>query len=143
MKKPGVLARTRRVLLCSFGSLALLLSVGALALLLQSRSNPWLIGVQNEPHWSWAVGSGRLKLWLAEPGAFSSNQTWTSSWYRGLDGKPIRWGFTAHRGSTGGVIVIAVPLWAFAGVGGFCGVFLLWLGRKRQRKSPDERNTPV
>ncbi len=131
MKVVDASGRTRRVrmLLWSFGTFSLLLATAAIVLLVQSRSTPWLIGVQNEPHWSWAVGSGRLKIWLAEPEVFSSNDSWTSSWYRGLDGQPIRWGFTVHRGSTGGVIVIAVPLWVIAGVGGFCGTYLLWLDR--------------
>lgn len=44
-----------------------------------------------------------------------------------------RWGFTVHRGSTDGVLVIALPLWAIAGVGGFCGAYLLWLGRRQLR----------
>jgi hypothetical protein len=128
---PSHWSRSRDVLSVSSGAVSLLIATAAVVLLLLSGSTPWLIGVQNEPKWSWAVGSGRLKVWLAEPGWFSENDRWTSSWYRGLDGQPIRWDFTLHRGSTGGVLVIAVPLWAIAGVGGVSGAFLLSLSRDR------------
>lgn len=107
----------------------------AVVLLVQSQSNPWLIGVQHEPHWSWAVGSGRLKVWFAEPGTFSRKDSWTNSWYRGLDGQPIRWDVTLSRGSTGGVIVIALPLWTFAVLGGISGMGLLFLGYSAEQIS--------
>lgn len=111
----------------------MLMAAGTIAVLVSSRSNPWLVGVQNEPHWAWAVGSGRLKLWLAEPGAFSREDPWTSSWYRGLDGQPLRWDFTLHRGSTGGIIVLALPLWTFACAGSIGGICLLFLGRQERQ----------
>lgn len=108
----------RRRLLCAVAVFSLLTATAAIALLLLSRSNPWLVGVKNEPHWSWAIGSGRLKTWFAEPGVPQEYEWWTNSWYRGLDGQPIIWGFTLHRGSTGGVIVLAIPLWFFTGIFG-------------------------
>ena len=128
---PSHWSRSREVLCLSSGAVSLLVSAVAVVLLLLSESTPWLIGVQNEPQWSWAVGSGRLKVWVAEPGWFSEKDRWTSSWYRGLDDQPIRWDFTLHRGSTGGVFVIAVPFWAIAVVGCASGVFLLSLGLHR------------
>ena len=105
---------------------ALAASAGATALLFLSRSNPWFAGAQNEPHYSWAVGSGRLKLWVADPGA-SAGGRWSNSWYRNLDGQPIRWDFTLSRGSTGGVLVLAIPLGAVAGICGVAGVCFLLL----------------
>jgi hypothetical protein len=135
MQNPTDSRRDLRLLRFSFGTSALLVSAVAIVLLVQSRSKPWLFGGQNEPDWSWAVGSGRLKLWLADRGAFSADETWPASWYRGLDGKPIRWGFTAHRGTTGGVTVIAVPLWTVGILAGFCGIFVFWHGRKRRREA--------
>lgn len=110
--------------------LSLLVATTAIALLVRSRSDPWLVGVQNEPHWSWAVGSGRLKVWVAEPGVPQKYDWWTSSWYRGLDGQPIRWDVTLHRGSTGGVIVFAIPLWLLAGVFGLLGACSVWFARQ-------------
>ena len=110
--------------LCS-GATALCVTVVAIAAFLASISNPWLIGIQNEPHWSCAIGSGRLKVWVAELGFDKTFETWTASWYRGLDGRPIRWDFTFSRGSTGGIVVIAIPLWAIAAVSGAGGINLI------------------
>ncbi len=120
-------------LLTSFGVISLLMAMAALVLLLQSRSDPWLVGVQNEPHWSWAVGSGRLKVLIAEPGVPQPYNQWTNSWYRGLDGRPLRWDLTLSRGSTGGIIVIAIPLWIVSSVFGLLGSYFLWLPYKDTR----------
>ncbi len=124
--------RSREMLYRYLEALSSLMVGSAVVLLLQSQSNPWLLGVQHEPYCSWAVGSGRLKVWLAEPGVFSRTDVWPNSWYRGLDGQPIRWDVTLSRGSTGGVIVIALPLWTFALLGGISGIGLLFLGHKQQ-----------
>ena len=120
------------------GAIALVAIVGSITLMILSRGDPWRFGQQHEPYWSWAIGSGRLKLWIAEPGVFTPTDSWTSSWYRGLDGSPIRWDFTMHRGSTGGVVVMAIPFWSVAlggitlGVGVF-GYPTLRRTRRRRR----------
>ena len=117
--------RSLEFLALASGVSTLFVVVVSIAVLLASISKPWLIGIQNEPHWSLAIGSGRLKAWVAEPGFFAPHETWAASWYRGLDGQPIRWDFTLHRGTTGGVVVIAIPLWAIAAVSGAGGVNLI------------------
>jgi len=105
-------------------SLALLLTG---SLFVASAGRPWLFGVQREPRWAFAIGSGRLKLWWAQQAAFSLNDSWTSSWYRGLDGQTIRWDVSI---SPGTVRVVAIPLWpvvvAFAGVTAYS-----WLPTRR------------
>ena len=107
------------------GILLLSLAIVSSILFVASISNPWLTGVQCEPYYSWAIGSGRLKIWIAELGPYSSKISaellWTSSWYRGLDGQPIRWDFTFSNGSTGGIVVIAIPLWTIIAVSGTAG----------------------
>ena len=79
-----------------------------LATWIASAGRPWLCGVQHEPRWATAIGSGRVKVWWARAGAFSPEDGWIASWYRGLDGAPIRWGCSA---SFGAVRVVAIPLW--------------------------------
>ena len=135
MKCPA--ATSLRILLVAGGLLCWLLAAGSAALLLESRSNPWLVGIQNEPYWSWAVGSGRLKTWVAEPVLWKEKYGWTSSWYRGLDGQPLRWDVTVHRGSTGGVIVVAIPLWASTVVGLAGG--MICIGAWRRQRSATVR----
>jgi hypothetical protein len=139
--------RAHALLLCAAGALSLLIATAALVLLLLSRSEPWRVGVQNEPHWSWAVGSGRLKVWVAEPGVPRPDNWWTSSCYRGLDGEPIRWDFTFSRGSTGGVIVVAIPLWFVSSVFGLLGGCFWWLARQERFAGGgclrDPSNTPL
>jgi hypothetical protein len=121
----------QRPLRRAIGAVSLFIATTAFVLLLLSRSDPWLIGAQYEPRWSWAIGSGRLKIWVAEPGVPQKSSRWTSSWYRGLDGRPIRWDLTLSRGTTGSVIVIAVPLWLVAAVFALSGGWLVWRARSR------------
>ena len=133
--------RSLEFLVLSYGASALCVTVVAIGAFLASISTPWLIGIQNEPHWSWAIGSGRLKVWVAEPGFFAPDETWTASWYRGLDGQPIRWDFTMHRGSTGGVVVIAIPLLTIAAISGanlICSVLIF-----RQSKQQHAQTTNI
>ena len=105
-----------------------LLAIAACTLFLLSRSTPHLTGRQHEPDWAWAVGSGRVKVWIAEPGAFAPHDTWTASWYRGLDGQPLRWDFTLPPLSPGGVFVFAIPLWVIAILSATGGMLLVSLG---------------
>lgn len=104
---PKLRIRIRNHMPFCCGTLAVLSAVTAVVLLFLSRSNPWFAGLQREPYFSWAIGSGRLKVWVAVPGSFSPYVWWTNSWYRGLDGWPIRWDFTLHLGE---IIVVAIPL---------------------------------
>lgn len=78
----------------------------SLTIWLSSTGTPWLIGQQREPRWAWALGSGRLKLWWSSD--HPADRTWTTSWYRGLDGRPIRWDITFSRNV---VNTLALPLW--------------------------------
>lgn len=129
MKRSSI--SNRSILLLALAVSGWFLAAGSAALLLQSRSNPWLVGVQNEPYWSCAVGSGRFKAWLAEPAMWRDQYGWTNSWYRGLDGQSIRWDITVDRGSTGGVIVVAIPLWIFLAAGLAGGIIGLAAWRRR------------
>ncbi|MFO0918593.1 MAG: hypothetical protein U0872_09795 [Planctomycetaceae bacterium] len=122
-----------RRLLIPTGIALCLLAIAASTLFLLSRSTPWLIGRANEPRWAWAIGSGRVKLWVAEPGAFQPQDTWTASWYHGLDGQPTRWDLTLPELSPGGVFVVALPLWGFAILWGTAGMLLLALGLRNRR----------
>jgi len=129
--------RLSSVIKATCGAVTTVAITGSITLIFLSRGDPWRFGQQHEPHWSWAIGSGRLKLWVAEPGIFAPTDTWASSWYRGLDGSPTRWDFTLHRGSTGGVVVMAIPLWSLALGGSMLGIGVLGypeLRRKRRRR---------
>jgi hypothetical protein len=117
----------KRLLLPS-GIVFCLLAMFAAVLFLMSRSTPWLVGRQHEPRWAWAVGSGRVKLWIAEPGVFPPDETWTASWYHGLDGQSIRWDFTLPLIPPAGIFVAAFPLWAVAAFLGIGGASLVLLG---------------
>lgn len=112
-------ARLRWVL----GTIALSLCVAWVA----SLGQPWCLGIQREPRWACAVGSGRVKLWWAKDGAFMTGDTWTSSWYRGLDGSAVRWGVDA---SFGVVRVVAIPLWPFFTVAASGAFVLPRIGKK-------------
>jgi hypothetical protein len=102
--------RLLRTSLVFGGAVFWLLTLAAIALLLLSRSNPWLIGKQRQPYWAWAVGSGRIKLWVAEqPEFFAPENWWPNMYYRGLDGQAIRWDVTLERQVA--VMVVALPLW--------------------------------
>lgn len=87
-----------------------------------SSGSKWLIGEQHEPYYSWAVGSGRIKIWLAEDDAFEPGDWWARGWYRGLDGDPLRWDFDYHHASTGGITVVAIPFWFIGIVALICGL---------------------
>jgi hypothetical protein len=125
--------RLLRTFLLSGGAASWLLALAATVLLLLSRSEPWLMGKQHEPHWSWAVGSGRIKLWVAQPEAFESHDWWPAMYYRGLDGSPIRWDVTLNRQE--GLTVMALPLWLVALAGAIAGTSMIWFGAVDRRRS--------
>ena len=123
-----------------FGLFRLSVALVSIVLFVASISNPWLIGVQKKTYCSWAVGSGRLKIWIAEPTQFSNEHLWTNSWFRGLDGQPIRWDFTIPTWPTGGIVVIAIPLWAIAAVSGSGGVYFICTSMSSRRLEQRDRS---
>ncbi|MHC4976270.1 MAG: hypothetical protein ACYTF7_06655 [Planctomycetota bacterium] len=100
-----------------------LLSLSGMILLVVSRGDPWFAGHNHEPNWAWAVGSGRLKIWVAGPDY--ALDWWPNMYYRGLDGSPLRWDLQFVNNTTRGVYACAIPFWLLAGLSGGMGALFL------------------
>jgi hypothetical protein len=91
--------------------------VGSIALMALSYGSKWRFGQRHEPRWSWAIGSGRFKLWFADSRYFGPKDWWPNMWYRGLDAASIRWDFSFEHNSEVGMTICAIPLWSTALLG--------------------------
>src|SRR5690242_744871 len=98
------LPRCRAVMKCMEGALF----ASAFGLWVASMGYPWLFRLVREPRWALGIGSGRVKIFFAQPGAFAANEDWLPMFYGGLDGSAIRWGIDVRAEA---VRVVALPLW--------------------------------